>query len=307
MEQVNFEVPDDEVAVDSVAHIHRWAAVKEVGMKILFIIAAAIFIAAVVVICVYLFVGSVPAIAEIGFFEFLFGDRWIPGSGLYGIGSLIVGTIYSTAGALVIGVPIGVLVAVFMAFYCPKWLYKILKPAMNILAGIPSIVYGYFGLSVIVPLVREWFGGSGLSLLATIFILGVMILPTIISITETSLRAVPKSYYEGALALGATKERAIFRTIFPAAKSGIVTAIILGLGRAFGETAAVTLICGNSASMPTSLIDPLRTLASNIANDIGYGYSNDLTLGLLIGCALVLFVFILLITIIVMLLKKRSR
>lgn len=121
---------------------------------------------------------------------------------------LIVGTIYSTAGALVIGVPIGVLVAVFMAFYCPKWLYKILKPAMNILAGIPSIVYGYFGLSVIVPLVREWFGGSGLSLLATIFILGVMILPTIISITETSLRAVPKSYYEGALALGATKERA---------------------------------------------------------------------------------------------------
>ena len=306
MEQVNFEVPDDEVAVDSVAHIHRWAAVKEVGMKILFIIAASIFIAAVVVICVYLFVGSVPAIAEIGFFEFLFGDRWIPGSGLYGIGSLIVGTIYSTAGALVIGVPIGVLVAVFMAFYCPKWLYKILKPAMNILAGIPSIVYGYFGLSVIVPLVREWFGGSGLSLLATIFILGVMILPTIISITETSLRAVPKSYYEGALALGATKERAIFRTMFPAAASGIMTAIVLGIGRAIGETAAVSLVCGNVPQIPTDLSMPFMTLASAIASGMGYS-SSGFPLEVLISCAAVLFVFILIITILIMLLKRKSR
>ena len=176
---------------------------------------------------------------------------------------------------------------------------------MNILAGIPSIVYGYFGLVIIVPFVRETFGGGGTSLLATAIVLGIMILPTIISISENSLRAVPKSYYEGALALGATKERAIFRTVFPAAMSGIVTSVILALGRAFGETAAVVLICGNLAKIPDSLLDPIRTLSSNIATELGY--STGLHREALIPCAVVLFVFILLITVIVMLLRRKKR
>ena len=158
---------------------------------------------------------------------------------------------------------------------------------------------------VIVPLVRERFGGTGFSLLTTAFILGIMILPTIISIAETTLRAVPKSYYEGALALGATKERAIFRTIFPAAKSGIVASIILGLGRAFGETAAVVIICGNVAQFPTSLLDSIRTLSSNIANELGY--AEGLHREALIACAAVLFVFILIITTIVMVLRRKQR
>lgn len=292
-------------AAEAAIPVSRRAAAREIGMKVIFAVAAAIFIAAVIVICVYLFVRAVPAVGEIGVIEFLFGGVWAPGKGAYGIGTLVVGTIVATAGALIVGVPVGLLVAVFMAFYCPKWLYKICKPLLNILAGIPSIVYGYFGLQVIVPFVRDTFGGTGFSLLTTAFILGVMILPTIINISETSLRAVPKSYYEGALALGATKERAIFRTMFPAAASGIVTAVILGLGRAFGETAAVVIICGNVAKFPTSLLDSIRTLSSNIANELGY--AEGLHREALIACAAVLFVFILIITTIIMLLRRKKR
>lgn len=294
-----------DAAAAAVPAVNKRALAREVGMKVVFIIAAAVFIAVVAVICVYLFVEAVPTIAEVGFFEFVFGGTWSPSTGAYGVGTLIVGTSYATAGALVIGVPIGLLVAVFMAFYCPKWLYKIMKPVVNILAGIPSIVYGYFGLKVIVPFVRESFGGGGFSLLATAIVLGVMILPTVISISENSLRAVPKSYYEGALALGATKERAIFRTVFPAAMSGVVTSIILALGRAFGETAAVVIVCGNTAQIPDSLIDPIRTLSSNIASELGYatGFHREA----LFACAAVLFVFILLITVIVMLLRRKKR
>ncbi len=285
--------------------VNKKNIVKELLMKILFIIAAAIFIAVVAVICVYLFVLAVPTIAEIGFFEFIFGSRWLPGNELYGLGTLIVGTSYATACALIVGVPIGLLVAVFMAFYCPKWLYKVMKPVVNILAGIPSIVYGYFGLNVIVPFVSRTFGGGGASLLATALVLGIMILPTVISISENALRAVPKSYYEGALALGATKERAIIKTVFPAAMSGVVTSIILALGRAFGETAAVVLVCGNIAQFPDSLLDPIRTLSSNIATGLAYG--TGLHRQALIASSVVLFVFILIITAIVMVLRKKKR
>ncbi|HJB93309.1 MAG TPA: phosphate ABC transporter permease subunit PstC [Candidatus Borkfalkia stercoripullorum] len=285
--------------------VNKKALIREWGMKAVFIVAAAIFVVVVAVICIYLFARAVPTIGEIGFVEFVFGGTWNPDVGYYGVGSLIVGTSYATACALVVGVPIGLLVAVFMAFYCPKWLYKIMKPVVNILAGIPSIVYGYFGLVVIVPFVRETFGGGGTSLLATAIVLGIMILPTIISISENALRAVPKSYFEGAVALGATKERAIFRTVFPAAMSGIVTSVILALGRAFGETAAVVLICGNLAKIPDSLLDPIRTLSSNIATELGY--STGLHREALIACAVVLFVFILLITVIVMLLRRKKR
>ncbi len=290
----------------AIARADRKKAIKETGMKCLFIIAATLFIIVVATVCIYLFILAVPTIAEIGFVEFLFGTEWIPSDGLYGIGTMIVGTAYATAGALIVGVPIGLLTAVFMAFYCPAWLYRIIKPMTNILAGIPSIVYGYFGLKVIVPFVYSLAGeGTGMCLLTTALILGVMILPTVISITENSLRAVPKSYFEGAVALGATKERAIFRTVFPAAGSGVLTAIILALGRAFGETAAVVIICGNKSQFPTSLFDPFSTLSSLIANQLGY--AEDLHREALIACAAVLFVFILIITVIVMFLRKKER
>lgn len=290
----------------AIARADRKKAIKETGMKCLFIIAATLFIIVVATVCIYLFILAVPTIAEIGFVEFLFGTEWIPSSGLYGIGTMIVGTAYATAGALIVGVPIGLLTAVFMAFYCPAWLYRILKPMTNILAGIPSIVYGYFGLKVIVPFVYSLAGeGTGMCLLTTALVLGVMILPTVISITENSLRAVPKSYFEGAVALGATKERAIFRTVFSAAGSGVLTAIILALGRAFGETAAVVIICGNKSQFPTSLFDPFSTLSSLIANQLGY--AEDLQREALIACAAVLFVFILIITVIVMFLRKKER
>ncbi len=292
-------------AEESVAKIHVGAAVREVGMKVIFAIAAVIFVAAVLVICIYLFARAIPGVSEIGWINFFFGEDWALGMDLFGIGTLIVGTCLSTVGALVVGVPIGLLTAVFMAFYCPRWLYKFLKPLTNILAGIPSIVYGYFGLKVVIPLVRNAFGGAGFNLITSSLVLGVMILPTIISITENSLRAVPKSYYEGSLALGATKERAIFRTMFPAASSGVMTAIILGVGRAIGETAAITLLCGNIAQFPTSLTDPFVTLASAISS--GMGYSSGLRLEALVGCAAVLFVFVLIITVLIMLLKKKAR
>ena len=293
-------------AAAAIPSVNRAAAAREILMRILFAVAAAVFIVVVLIICVYLFVSAVPTISEIGWIDFLFGDRWLPSSGYYGVGTLVVGTACATAGALVVGVPLGLLVAVFMAFYCPKPLYSFLKPLTNILAGIPSIVYGYFGLQLIVPMVQQMFhAASGTTLLTTAIVLGIMIMPTIISITENSLRAVPKSYYEGTIALGATKERAIFRTMFPAAKSGVMTSIILGLGRAFGETAAVVFICGNSAQFPTSLLDPIRTLSSNIALEMGY--ARHLHREALIACAVVLFVFILLITLLVMLLRRKEK
>ncbi len=287
-----------------VSKVNYRSLVKEIGMKVVFAVAAAIFILAVIVICGYLFYRAIPAIGEIGWIDFLFGDRWLTSEGYFGIGSLVVGTCYSTVGALIVGVPIGLLTATFMAFYCPRWLYKVLKPLTNILAGIPSIVYGYFGMRAIVPISKALVGGAGYNLITTSVVLGIMILPTIISITENSLRAVPKSYYEGTIALGATKERAIFRTMFPAAWSGVMTAIVLGLGRAIGETAAIKLICGNVAQIPLDLSKPFITLASAISS--GMGYASGIRLDALVACGAVLFVFILIITILIMLLKRRS-
>lgn len=280
---------------------------KELIMKIVFIIAAIIFIVAVVTICVFIFVQAVPAIAEIGIIDFLFNSDWSPtdGNPSFGIATMIVGSCYVTAGALVIGVPIGLLTAAFMAFYCPKPLYKVMKPIVNILAGIPSIVYGWFGLTVIVPIISDLFGGSGRSILAASIVLGIMILPTIISVSENSLRAVPKSYYEGSIALGATKERAIVRTMFPAAKSGVTTSIILGLGRVIGETMAVVMVCGNQTVFPDSIADGVRTLTANIVLELGY--ATDLHRGALIATAAVLFVFILIITLIVSAIRSKSK
>ena len=194
---------------------------KETIMKFVFLLAATVSIVAVILICVFLFASGIPAIGEIGIFDFLFGTQWRPANDLYGILPMIVGSIYVTAGALVIGVPIGILTAVFMARFCPPWLYKIMKPATNLMAGIPSVVYGFFGLVILVPFVRDTFGGRGMSVLTASILLGLMILPTIISMSEASIRAVPQSYYEGGLALGASHERSVFFTVVPAAKSGI--------------------------------------------------------------------------------------
>ena len=277
---------------------------KETIMKFVFLLAATVSIAAVILICVFLFASGVPAIREIGVFNFLFGTTWRPANDLYGILPMIVGSIYVTAGALVIGVPVGVLTAIFMARFCPKWLYKIMKPAVNLMAGIPSVVYGFFGLVVLVPYIRDTFGGRGLSVLTASILVGLMILATIISMSESSLRALPQSYYEGGLALGASHERSVFFTVVPAAKSGIFASIILGVGRAIGETMAVIMVAGNQTVIPEKITDGVRTLTTNIVMEMGY--STGLHREALIATAVVLFVFILIINLAFSLLKRRS-
>ena len=273
-------------------------------MKFIFLAAACVSILAVVMICIFLLSSGIPAIKEIGISDFLLGRIWKPSENLYGIFPMIVGSIYVTAGAIIIGVPIGLLCAVFMARYCPRKIYRIVKPAVDLLAGIPSIVYGFFGLMVIVPIIQNNFAGSGKGLLTSSILLGIMILPTIISVSESNIRAVPESYYEGALALGATKESSIFRTVLPAAKMGILTGIILGIGRAIGETMAVVMVCGNQAIMPQSIVSGVRTLTANIVLEMGY--ASGLHRESLIATAVVLFDFILIINLSFMALKRRA-
>lgn len=278
--------------------------VKEKLMRTVFLICACVSILAVVLICVYLFATGVPAMKEIGFTDFLFGQKWKPSSGYFGIFPMIIGSILVTGIAVVVGVPAGILCAVFMAHYCPAWLYKFVKPAVNLLAGIPSIVYGFFGLMVIVPFMKDLFGGSGKSLLTAGILLGIMILPTVIKTTEASLNAVPKSYYEGSLALGATHERSVFFASLPAAKSGILAAIILGVGRAIGETMAVVMVAGNQTILPESITSGIRTMTSNIVMEMGY--ATGLHQEALIATAVVLFVFILIINLCFSTLKRRK-
>ena len=242
---------------------------KEKVMKVVFLMTACVSILAVALICLFLFVNGVPAIQKIGLFEFLGGTTWKASSDKFGILPMILGSVYVTAGALVIGVPIGILTAVFLARFCPKRLYKPLKAGVDLLAGIPSVVYGFFGLCVLVPLTQDLFGGSGSSILTASVLLGIMILPTIIETSESALQAVPNKYYEGALALGATHERSVYRTIVPAAKSGITAGVILGVGRAIGETMAVIMVAGNQARIPTSILKGVRTMTANIVIEMG--------------------------------------
>lgn len=280
-------------------------SLKEKIMKIVFLMTACVSIAAVILICIFLFANGVPAIAEIGVFKFLFGMKWRPANNIYGIFPMIVGSLYVTAGALIIGVPIGILTAVFMAKFCPKWLYKIIKPAVNLMAGIPSVVYGFFGLVVLVPFVRETFGGRGLSVMTASILLGMMILPTIINVSESAIQAVPSSYYEGGLALGDSHEVSVFRATLPAAKSGIFAGVVLGVGRAIGETMAVIMVAGNQPVIPEKLTSGVRTLTTNIVLEMGY--STDLHRQALIGTAVVLFVFILIINLSFSLLKRGNK
>ncbi len=273
----------------------------------LFFICALVSILSVLLICIFLFAGGVPAMGKIGFFEFLFGQAWKPSDlpALYGIMPMIVGSLYVTAGAILIGVPIGILTAVFMSHFCQKGIHKFLKPLVELLAGIPSIVYGFFGLMVLVPVIRDQFGGNGNSILTASILLGIMILPTVISISEAALRAVPDMYYEGALALGATHERSVFNVVLPAAKSGVFASVILGIGRAVGETMAVIMVAGNQARMPIDLLKGVRTLTANIV--IEMGYAQGLHRDALIATGVVLFVFILLLNISFHLLSNRKQ
>ncbi|MBA4699059.1 MAG: phosphate ABC transporter permease subunit PstC [Ruminococcus sp.] len=288
---------------------------NEKFMQGVFFTAACASVLAVALICIFLFANGIPAMKEIGFLKFVTGERWKPGNNIYGIFPMIVGSIYVTAGAIVVGVPIGILTSVFMAMYCPKQIYKPLKSATELLAGIPSVVYGFFGLVVLVPWIREAgrglksmglirSSGNGNSILTASLLLGIMILPTVIGVTESAIRAVPKQYYEGALALGATHERSIFKVIIPAAKSGVIAGVVLGIGRAIGETMAVIMVAGNQARMPAGIMKGVRTLTANIV--IEMGYAADLHREALIATGVVLFVFILIINFSVALLNRRK-
>jgi len=269
-------------------------------MSAVFLIAALASIFSIGLICLFLFANGLPAIGKIGLAEFLLGREWTPVDvpPLFGIFPMIVGSLYVTAGAIVLGVPVGILTAVFLAKLCPQRLYKILKPGVDLLAGIPSVVYGFFGMAAIVPYLRS-------SILSACILLGIMILPTIIGITESALRAVPEQYYEGALALGAGQYRSLFFVVVPAAKSGMLAAVVLGIGRAVGETMAVIMVAGNQARMPVSIFRGVRTLTANIVLEMGY--AADLHREALIATGVVLFVFILIINLSFSALKRRGR
>ena len=273
--------------------------------EIIFLISSLISILSIVVICYFIFKNGVPFIAKTGLGHFILGKEWRPTStpASFGILPMIIGSLMVTLGSIIIGVPIGVLTAIFMAFYCPDKLYKVLKPAVNLMAGIPSIIYGFFGLMVFVPIVRGWWGGTGMTVITASVLLGIMILPTIIGLSEASLRSVPKSYYQGSIALGATEERSLLRVVVPAAKSGILSATILGIGRSIGETMAVIMIAGNQPVIPSDIKHGARTMTANIVLEMAYATGEHREA--LIATGVVLFVFILLINTVFNLVKRR--
>ncbi len=268
---------------------------KEKLMHGVFFAIALTSILLVMLICLFLVVNSVPALSKIGLVNFITGKDWSPNDlpPSFGLLPMIVGSIYITIGAIIVGVPIGVLTAVFMAKFCPQKIYRPIKISIDLLAGIPSIVYGFFGMVLLVPFIRETFGGNGSSILTASILLGIMILPTVVAISETAIRAVPESYYEGSLALGISRERSIFFVMLPAAKSGILAAIVLGIGRAIGETMAVIMVAGNQARMPNDILSGARSLTANIVLEMGY--AAELHREALIATGLVLFVLILII------------
>ena len=277
---------------------------KEGAARVVFALAAALSILAVGLICVFLFANGVPAMVEIGIPDFLLGTTWRPANDIYGIFPMIIGSIYVTAGALIFGVPAGLLTAIFLSRFASAKVAALLKPGVELLAGIPSVVYGFFGLMIIVPFIRLNAPGNGLSLLAASILLGIMILPTVITVAKNALDAVPQSYYEGALALGATHERSVLRVLVPAAISGIMAGVVLGIGRAIGETMAVVMVAGNQPIIPASIFDGVRTMTANIVLEMGY--AADLHRGALVATGVVLFVFILLITMLFNVIKKRG-
>ena len=286
---------------------------KENLMRMVFLIAAMTAILAVALICVFLFARGLPAIFRIGVADFLLGKKWAPthSEPSFGIFPMILGSIYVTAGAIIVGVPIGIFMAIFMAKMCPKPLYRLVKPAVNLMAGVPSVIYGFFGMMVLVPAIFDLFGKrfdmmSGDSILAASILLGIMILPTVISIAETNIRAVPQELYEGAVALGASHERAVLKVVLPAARSGVMAAVILGVGRAIGETMAVKMVAGNQPviRMPYDILKGVRTMTTNIIIEMGYVEQGSLHNSALIATGVVLFVFILIINMLFSILNR---
>lgn len=277
--------------------------IKERFFQFLFGLCAFVSIIAVLVICIFLFANAIPTIKQIGLQDYLFETYWNYEVEIFGILTMIVGSLFVTALAVLFGVPIGVLSAIYLSQFCPKHIKRFLIPAVELLGAIPSVVYGFFGLVIIVPLLSSIFDGiSGKSLLAASLILAIMILPTIILVSKAAIDSIPKIYYEGALALGASKERSVIFAMLPAAKSGILASIILGVGRAIGEAMAVIMVAGNQTQIPTSLLDGVRTLTTGIVLEMGY--SQGLHRDVLIANGVVLFVFILLINLSFNALKK---
>ena len=274
---------------------------KEKIIENFFLICALVAVISVLAITFFVFFnGLKPFVTNsYPFWNFISGVEWRPGSNMYGIFYMIVGSVFATMGAILIGVPIAIFTAIFIAEMASSRIGKIIRFAVELLAGIPSVLYGVFGLGIIVPYVLKISpNAQGESLLATILVLAIMILPTVVSISETSIGAVPKEYREGSYALGASKIQTIFRVVVPAARSGIMTGVILGIGRAIGETMAVMLVCGNPiAGIPTSLFDQVRPLTTNIALEMGY--ASGVHQQLLYSTGVVLFVFIMIINLIV--------
>lgn len=278
---------------------------KESFFKGLFFASAATAILAILLICYFIFRNGIPFMVDYGVGKFLFGSDWSPSNSpaSFGILPMIVGSIVITFGAIVMGVPTGIFTSVFMVYYCPKPLYRFLKSSVNLMAAIPSIVYGFFGLQLLVPWIRTW-GGNGMGVLTASLLLGIMILPTIISLSEAAIRTVPKTYYSGSLALGASHERSVFKVVLPAAKSGMLSAIILGIGRAIGETMAVILVAGNQPIIPTGLFSGTRTMTTNIVLEMAYASGQHRQA--LIATSAVLFIFILIINAYFAYLKGKS-
>lgn len=243
---------------------------KENLSERIFLLIALSALSVLALITVFIFMHGLPIIAKVGVFNFVFGMKWAPSQGAYGIFPMIVGSVSVTLGAAILGVPVALCCSIFLTEFAPAALRNIFRPAIQLLAGIPSVVFGFWGVLFIVPVIRNYLGGPGLSILAGSIILAIMILPTIISISEVSLLALPRQYREGAFALGLTHWQTIYYLLLPAAKSGIVAAIILGLGRAIGETMAVIMVLGNAVAIPQSILDPARTLTTNIGIEMGY-------------------------------------
>lgn len=279
---------------------------KENVMKYVFLMSATLSIFAIVLIFYFIFQGALPFLARNGVWDFLTSSDWRPTASTpqYGIFPMLIGSLIITFGAIIIGVPIGILTAVFMAYFCPPKLYHVTKSALNLMAAIPSIVYGFFALQLLVPFSRMLFGGTGLSIITASILLGIMILPTVISLSEAAIRSVPRSYYDASIGLGATHERSVMTVIVPAAKSGILSSVILGIGRAIGETMAVILVAGNQPAIPRGLTDGIRTLTTNIVLEMGYASGEHREA--LIATAAVLFVIILIINAIFMFIKKKG-
>jgi phosphate ABC transporter permease protein PstC len=276
---------------------------KELFIERVLLFLALSSIGSLLLITVFIFLEGVPLIAYTGLKNFLLSSHWAPTRGHFGILAMIISSVFVTLGAMVLGVPLGLSCAIVLAEFSPERVKTLLKPTLELLAGIPSVVYGFLGVIWLVPLIRDHLGGPGLSLLAGSVILGIMILPTVISISIDALSAVPDTYRDGSIALGATSWQTVYRVVLPAAASGIITAIILGMGRAVGETMAVIMVAGNALKIPISILDPVRTLTSNIALELGYATGRHREA--LFATGIVLFIIIMILNLTATVLTRR--